>query len=359
MKFREGKIPVPSLVIVSIITIFLMLIEFNSLSTVKAEYYYEKKAAAELTLQSYQAIKEAMKTLNISINSQFDPNETGLIGIPSSSITTGKGDLNAKLTSTNPHFAALIVAYIKEAGLNKNDIVAVFLTGSFPALNIAALSALKILELNPIIITSVGSTMWGANHPQFTYLDMERTLNQKGVHDFKTAAASVGIDDIGNEYSREGKKFIEASITKNNISFLRNEHLDEAIRKRIEIYTSEGKIKLFINVADHTNSLADGHVRSGLIKPREIKEKNGILAYFSKSGVPVINLVDVIDLAKKNHLPIAPHPLPNIDDCELYYTRRYSVDQAAIYLMILILIMFLVFKLDINYYIERITTRIQ
>ncbi len=359
MKLREGKIPIPSLVIVSGITIFLMLIELNSVSLVKAEYYDEKKAAAELTVQSYKAIKDAMKTLEISINSTFDPNETGLIGIPSSSITTGKGDLNAKLTSTNPHFAALIVKYIKEAGLKRNDRVALSFTGSFPALNIAVLSAIKVLELDPIIITSVGSTMWGANHPQFTYLDMERILNQKGLHEFKTTAASVGTDDdISNEYSRQGKKYIEESITRNNVNFLRSTPLDEAIRKRIEIYTSGGDIKLFINVADDATVLAGEHVSSGLIKPGEIKEKKGILAYFSKLGVPVINLVDVLDLAEKNHLPVAPHPLPEIGHGEFYYTFRYSVIQAALYLVILFIVMFLAFKLDVNDYINRIKSRI-
>jgi len=358
MKLREGKIPVPSLVIVSIITIFLMGIELNSISKVKAEYFDEKKAAAELTLQSFRAIKDVINTLEISINSAFDPNETGLIGIPYSAITTGKGDLNAKLTSTNPNFAALIVKLIKEAGLKKNDIAAVSFTGSFPALNIAVLSAIKVLELDPVIITSVGSTMWGANRPQFTYLDMERILNQKGLHDFKTAAASIGIeDDISKECSREGRKSIEESIMRNNISFLKSRHLDEAIRKRIEIYRNGGDVKLFINVADGATSLADGHVSSGFVKPGEIKLKKGILAYFSKLGVPVINLTDVTCLAQKNHLPIAPHPLPDIGDGELYYTLRYSVKRAVLYLMILFIIIFLTFKLDINYYIKKIKIR--
>jgi len=354
MKLREEKIPVPSLIIVSVITILLMLIELNSVSRVKTEYFDEKRGAAELAVQSYKAIKDAMSTLEIPINSQFDPNETGLIGIPYSNITTGKGDLYAKLTSTNPNFAALMVQFIKAAGLKKNDTVAVSFTGSFPALNIAVLSAIKVLELYPIIITSVGSTMWGANHPQFTYLDMERILNQKGLHDFKSAAASIGIeDDIGTEYNREGRKSVERAITRNNISFLRSRHLDEAIRKRIEIYTHGGNVRLFINVADDTPSLAGGHVGSGLIRPGEIQWQKGLLAYFSKSGVPVINLTDVTDLAQKNHLPIAPHPLPDIGDGELYYTFRYSVKQAVLYLAILFIIMFLAFKVDINYYIKR------
>ncbi len=353
MKFREEKIPVPSLIIVSAITILLMLIELNSVSRVKTEYYDEKMGAAELTIQSHQAIKDAMSVLEIPIDSQFDPNQTGLIGVPYSNITTGKGDLDAKLTSTNPNFAALTVKFIKEAGLKKNDTVAVSFTGSFPALNIAVLSAIKVLELYPIIITSIGSTMWGANRPEFTYLDMERILIQKGLYEFKSTAASISIEDeIATEYS-EGRKSIERAIRRNNISILRSRHLDAAIRKRIKIYTSGGNVRLFINCAEDTTSLTGGHVGSGLIRPGEIEWKKGLLAYFLKSGVPVINLTDVHDLAQKNHLPIAPHPLPAVGDGELYYTCRYSVGQAVVYLAVLFIIMFVAFKLDIIYYIKR------
>jgi poly-gamma-glutamate system protein len=104
-----------------------------------------------------------------------DPNETALIGQDITPITTDRGYIEAKLTSTNPNFAAVVVDMLKESELEKNDVVAVAFTGSFPGLNIAVHSALQTLKLKPIIITSVGASNWGANDPYYTWLDMEKS----------------------------------------------------------------------------------------------------------------------------------------------------------------------------------------
>ncbi len=355
MKLREGKISILSLLIVSIITVLLMILELNSKSIVKAEYFNEKMAAAELTLQSFKAIKEAADTFNISIDRISDPNETGLIGLHNSTITTEKGDLNAKLTSTNPNFASLIVKFLKEAKVKKNDVVAISFSGSFPALNIAVLSAIKILNLKPVIITSVGSTMWGANYPQFTYLDMERVLIQEGLFEFKTIAASVGgKDDIGKGLSREGRESIEAAIARNNVHMLESTHLESAVQKRIEIYNGSGDVKLFINVDQGETALAGIDVGSGFIKAGDIKATKGIIARFSQLGIPTINLIDVNYLAEKYRLSIPLTSLPDIGKGNLYYEFTYSVKQALLSLVILFIIIFLLLKLDINYYFKKI-----
>lgn len=353
MKLREEKIPIASLVIVSGIAIFFMYLELNSKHLVEVEHFDEKKAAAELAYQSFNVIKEETRTLGLSIDSIFDPQETGLIGIPHSEITTGRANLDAKLTSINPNFASLIVAYIRETAVEKNDAVAVSFTGSFPALNIAVMSAMKTLELRPIIITSVGSTMWGANRLQFTYLDMECVLRQRGLFEFKTAAASLGKIDMGMHLSSERQKRIETAMRRNGIRVLRSEHLEDEIRQRIEIYERGGEIRLFINVGECATVGAGAPIRSGLIKPRDLNRNKGISWYFAESGVPVINLHDVTYLAQKHRLPVAPDHLPEIGEGEIYYICRYSTKQAILYLSILAIVLFVAFKVDLQYYVKR------
>jgi len=354
MKLREGKISILSLSIITLITIVLMVFEFNSKSKVKTEYFEEKLQAAELTQQSFDVIKEAVNSLNIPIDRINDPNETGLIGLQYSPITTERGDLNAKLTSTNPNFAGMIVTFFKDAGVKEDDAVAVSLSGSFPALNVAVLSAMKILRLNPIIITSVGPSMWGANYPQFTYLDMESVLNQEGLSEFKTVAASIGgEEDIGRGLSPEGREMIDASIARNNVQLLDVNNLEEAIIKRMEIFHEYGKVKLFINVGEQTTALAGADISTGFINPRQIKLGKGLIAQFSKAGTPVINLIDINYLAEKYNLPITPIPLPEVGAGSLYYEFRYSVSQAIISTIILLIILFLVLRFDIDYYLKR------
>ena len=154
--------------------------------------------------------------------------------------------------ATNPNFAAVVVEMLKEAGLEKNDIVAVAFTGSLPGLNIAVHSALQTLKLKPIIITSVGASNWGANDPYYTWLDMESALFKGGIFENKSIAASIGGGlDRGRGLSPEGRQLIVDAIERVGIEFINEEHLEGSIQKRIEIYNKHRKknnIKAFINV---------------------------------------------------------------------------------------------------------------
>jgi poly-gamma-glutamate system protein len=352
MRVRKGKISIISLIIVSALTVLLVFLELNSKTYVEAQHYQEKIAAAQFTNECFRTVKAALNSTEIAIDRINDPNETGLIGQQYSLITTERGDLTAKLTSTNPNFAALIVQYVKAARVQKNDTIAVSFTGSFPALNLAVLSVLKTLELEPIIITSVSSSMWGANRPAFTYLDMERTLKDHGLIAFGTRAASIGgEDDVGRGLSPQGREMIISAITRNGVELLEGTRLEETISQRKALYA--GPVKLFINVGGGAAALLGTDAPSGFIKPRQIKAGKGLIAQFSQAGIPVINLADVNALAQKHNLPVAPIPVPRIGKGSLYFEYRYSVGQAILYLIILCIVLVVFLKFDVEYYFRR------
>ena len=113
MYIRHGNISTLVLFIVTCITIVFVVIELRSKTLVRAPYYEEKITAANLTARAFTEVKWASDSLHIPIDRINDPNETGLIGLQYSHLTTQRGDLNAKLTSTNPNYAALIVQLLK------------------------------------------------------------------------------------------------------------------------------------------------------------------------------------------------------------------------------------------------------
>jgi poly-gamma-glutamate system protein len=354
MKKREGRISILSLLFASGITILLMIIELNSKTKVEAKYYEEKLLAAEKAQQAFGVIKDATITMGIPIDRINDPNATGIIGVQYSPITTERGDLDEKLTSTNPNFAALIVELLKNAGLRNDDRLAVSLSGSFPALDINVLSAIEILKLKPIIITSVASAMWGANYPQFTYLDMETALKEEGIIRSSTDAASLGgEDDIGRGLSPAGRELIELAVSRNGVPVIDAATLDDIIREKMELYTAQGAIKCFINVGEKTTALAGSEASIGLIRPRTIRTGNGLIARFSGMGVPVINLMEINTLAQEHDMPLAPIPLPEPGDGRLYYEFKYSVTFAVIALIILVIVLFILLRFDIDYYLQR------
>ncbi|UCD20182.1 MAG: poly-gamma-glutamate system protein, partial [candidate division WOR-3 bacterium] len=230
MKRRQGRISILSLSVVTLITIGLMTLELNSKTRVEAKYHKEKLDAARTAQTAFASVKKTIHEMGIPIDRINDPNETGLIGLQYSPITTERGDLDAKLTSTNPNFAALVVHYLKQAGVRRNDTVAVLLTGSYPALNISVMSAMKALELHAVIITSVSSSMWGANFPQLTYLDMEALCRANNIFEYRSTVATFGgEDDVGRGLSPVGREIIEEAALRNGVSLLTAANLDEAI----------------------------------------------------------------------------------------------------------------------------------
>lgn len=322
-----------------------------------APMYNEKIVSANLTKKMFEMIKATKIQKNIAIDPVNDPNQTGLIGIELSPITSEPGDLNAKLTTTNPNISAAVVELLRKCNVEAGDLIAVSFSGSFPALNLGVLSAIQTLNLKPIIITSVSSSMWGANIPEFTYLDMENLLFQNGILKFRSIAASLGgIDDIGRGLSPQGRNIIEKAIARNGILELKSKNLEEAIEKRLELYYTMAhneKITCFINVGGSAVALAGFDLPSGILDPLKYSFHQGIAGRFLRNGVKVINLNNIAYLARRYELPIAPIPLPAIGEGKLYYEKKYSVALTTFFLIILGAIIFIILRIDIDYYLRR------
>ncbi len=302
---------------------------------VKLKWYDQKIEASKLAKEATEYLKEFRMHKSVFIDIVNDPNETALIGQDITPITTDRGYIEAKLTATNPNFAAVVVDMLEEAELKKNDVVAVAFTGSFPGLNVAVHSAVQTLKLKPIIITSVGASNWGANDPYYTWLDMERVLFNAGIFKYKSVAASIGGGlDRGRGLSPEGRQLITDAIARNKVEFINEEHLESSIQKRIEIYNKlrkKDKIKAFINVGGGISSIGSvenvNFIPSGLSKTLPMKNfpVRGLLIQMAEKNIPIIHLLNVKQLAQEYGLPENPTPLPRPGEGEIFIQKRYSV----------------------------------
>lgn len=221
-------------------------------------------------------------------------------------ITTTLAPHQVKLLSLHPDFAALAAGWLKKAGAGPGSRVAVNLSGSFPALNIAVLSAIRAVGAEPVIISSVGASTWGATDPEFTWLDMERTLNAAGVWTWRSEAASVGgVGDKGGGLTPEGRLLAEAAIRRSGAVLMVPGSLREAIDLRLERYRGpDGTLPaVLVNVGGgHVIFGGSGH-RSPLPQGLNLgyhplfSTHDGLAAAFLQSNRPVIHLLNVGQLA--------------------------------------------------------------
>ena len=184
--------------------------------------------AARLMSRSLEYLKATHFKNEVAVDNINDPNDTRIIGTRFSSITSGRGSLPVKLSTANPNFGALLVQLFKEAGVRQGDHIAIGATGSFPALNIAACAAAEVLDLKVSLITSVTSSSWGANDPEYTFLDMYSTLREGGLLSQSILASSIGANqDIGRTLSPEGRNDAKQAILRNGVTFINGTSLAE------------------------------------------------------------------------------------------------------------------------------------
>lgn len=129
-KFRAKS--TAALSILSVLALLAFVAVEQSKIDVKKAWYTEKLEAAQLAQKAEQVLKNYRVENSIFIDVVNDPNQTALIGQEYTLVTTDRGDIDAKLSTTNPNFAAVVVQLLKDAGVQAGDNVAVALSGSFP-----------------------------------------------------------------------------------------------------------------------------------------------------------------------------------------------------------------------------------
>ena len=338
-----------TLVILSAIALVSFVVSINSTTIDISPSYDMKIKAANLMKESMVELKNVRMEAGVFIDDENDPNETGLVGSPFSLITTDEGDLDAKLTTLDPNFSAGMVELMLRMNLQKGDTVAILLTGSMPGANIAVLTAASAMGLIPMVITSVGASQWGANHADFTWLDMESILFNKGLINSRSVAASVGgRNDMGRLLSPAGREIIISNIENYNIPLIRKNRLAENIDERMKLFESFNKITNYsamINVGGGVASLGTSFnsklLPAGIINRSDVVNISirdggieGVLAKFAKKNVPVLHVLNIKSLTEQLGMPFAPIPIPEVGSGVLYAEEKYNILIATVCLFI-------------------------
>ena len=327
--------------------------------------YALKMQAAQIADNAMTAVREEALEKRVRIEPELDPTRSGMVGRVISPITSGSGSRVSKQTTVNPNFAAVIVEWLKELKVDKGDLVAVGVSGSFPAANLAVYAAINAIGAKPLIITSVGASQFGANNPSLTWLDMEKALRERGVFPYTSLAASRGgVGDDGIGLSPKGKKLLDKAITRNEIpkievfddqhEITEREQLyleavgeelltetkpvspgataqdENGVAKRMRLYREAAgnkEIKAYVNVGGGTLSVGTRvgkksfHPGINRRQPRSMQDIPSVIGAFIESDMPAIHVSKIVSIAQEYGLPIAPISLPEVGQGEVFQRR--------------------------------------
>lgn len=351
--WRPQTLPIGATLLIGLFALagFISVEVFQS--RVKQPHYAEKLEASRLALGAMEAIRYERLKRGMAIDPETDPARSGLIGTLVTPVTSDAGDLHAKQTTVNPNFAAVIVSLLARARVREGDKVAVSFSGSFPALNICVLAALRTLKLKPAIISGASGSQWGANDPDFLWIDMENVLFKKGLFPFHTELASMGgRNDRGREMTEKGRALILQGIKRNGLSLLEANTIRENIDRRMTFYLRDQHPKVLINVGGGIVSTGVRTYKVFLTPGVIFEEQEGsrnvdsVILRFLREEIPVIHLGNVEQLAKHYGLPVAPTSTPPVGDGRIYVRTEYDRPLAGGILAVIFIALYLIVRSD-------------
>jgi poly-gamma-glutamate system protein len=325
MRKRVGKVGRTTLILFCGLSIISLILENRTKRRVFSAFYEEKVKAVELAKTAFSLVREERLRLGMGIDSINDPYLTGLIGSPTSPITSGRISLDEVLLTTGPNFAGILVSLLKREGIKSGETVLVFVDGSFPGLYLSFLAAFKVLFLNPFIIGSLTSNSWGANHPALTYLDMERVVRSAGLFPFATSFVSLGgEDDYGLGLSPFAREMLYLTGERNGVRFC-----DPKMKSSL----APKGARFFINIG---NSPAANFFLS------EAKRRRMKVFDFSRSKVR--RFLEEEGIGEKDLF--AP-----IGKGKIFEEERYSVGWTIFFIAVLLFALYFIIRYDIEFYL--------
>ncbi len=309
------------------------------------------RRAAQRMARAEEAIAAHRPALGIEMDPALDPHRTGLIGVESSILTTTVGDIVAKRTVTSTAFAALVVRYFHDLELVPGEIVAVGSSGSFPGALLAVLAACAETGVQPIVITSIGASEFGANIEGLSDAEMMVAARDASALPYLPAAISPGGDGdrgISSLYRLEPSddlaRYARSLAARLNIPFVGGTDYESAFAAHLTVYERTAQslsaelpqkgisssapraspIAAFINIGgadiNFGSDSASLALKPGLIRPlpRELERGReseryparygGLLGHYLAAGIPIIHFLNIKGLALQAGIPVDGDP---------------------------------------------------
>jgi poly-gamma-glutamate system protein len=279
--------------------------------------------ASRTAQAAQQEIARAKEQMGLLQPPHIDPNRTGLIGPDWSEITTTIGDLPAKRTVTNPDLSAALARILFSLGAERGAAVGLVLSGSFVGANVAAIAAVEAAGLRPVIVSSLGASMYGATDPAFTWLDMETTVRQAGIWQTRSAAVVLGGEGTsGSGLDQSGRDMLHAAARRNGQEPISAPGFDE-VKRRVQAELAKAAPNGVVALLNSGGSVLgmgtclDAYrLPTGILRgPLPCRSGSpGLIHHFAGRGVPVVHLLNIKRLALDWGLPFDPVPLPAIGE---------------------------------------------
>ena len=270
---------------------------------------YRSKVQAAIKMNSY--LEKFSERDSIPLNNL---SRLSLVGPKSSPIRTNPGSKMSKVSTLNPQFASLIVEILIEMGVTDGDTVAASVTGSYPGANLAFFAAADAMNLKPIVISSIGSSSFGATDINFTWLDMQNYLVESDQVSFVNAGIALGGEnDLGSSFSNATIQSLLDIASKykdkngSTLLYHSENNLKDQVDLRYDLYEKIRPIDgyaAFVNIGGGSASIGIEPTLTPGINKKVDDSFDCLSLRFNRDNVLVANINDIEKLVDIYGLPM-------------------------------------------------------
>ena len=244
---------------------------------------------------------------------EADPGKTGLVGEEMTVLTTTLGDLAAKRTACDPRWVPVMLRWFRKAGLASGDRITVLPSGSFPGFLLATLVAGEAAGLRIQLLPSLGSSSWGANRSDLTLLDLLALWHRGGFVKTRAEACTLGGgEETARGMPEEGVRILRETARRHGVPVLEAANwrtLRDLKAARMGVFSP----RLVVQIGGGMTSLGEDpavlELPPGLLLPQTHAPRgDGLLAWALERRLPVVHLLEVRSLARREGIPFDAPP---------------------------------------------------
>ncbi|MBI2417340.1 MAG: poly-gamma-glutamate system protein [Ignavibacteriales bacterium] len=333
--------------------IFLGFKDMLFIETVPLKHVNEMRQAERLS-EKWKSIIQNNKTRlkletgnGYSVQKNNADGNNSIIGEEYTPVTSTLGSLESKELSNNTLFSALIVRLVNEAGVDSAKTIGIIASGSFPALTLQTLAALQTMHKKIYMISSLGSSSYGANQPGALWIDMEAWLRNSGGCMYHSAMITYGAEgDTAGGLPYEGKVAMDSSLSRNRRTAFIPENAEHSLTVKYDSLIHKN-LGLLINIGGNQSAL--GYCSHAELIPNGLHAEKvtcshigkGLLSKISEKGIPFIHLLNLKNLAAQYSIT----EKQSTENHPLYCTTRIIKWRVVIAIAITALLLFLHFRM--------------
>ena len=176
-----------------------------------------------------------------------------------------------------------------------------------------AIVAAEAMQLEPLLIVSLGSSTWGANHPESPWPVLASELRRNGFIRKRADYYTLGAGgELGQGLSPEGEALLRKAADNAGVELLTAANLQQMIAIKTQLLEAF-QPELFISIGGSQANLGDAievlRLPPGLVPGNQGElAGNGVIGAALRADIPVIHMLNIKSISNRVGIPYDSYP---------------------------------------------------